>query len=148
MSHYPPISAHLAIPDVAAALKFYGTALDAAERLRLTLPDGTVAHGELDVNGGLITLGAAGPMYGLKAPDPDGPVEVAITLSVPDVDAAFARAVEAGATAAAEPADQFHGDRTATVRDPYGHKWIFQAHLEDLTPEQMQQRLTDLMSGS
>lgn len=148
MSHYPPVSAHLAIPDVAAALDFYPKALDATERLRLTLPDGSVAHAELDVNGGLITLGAAGDMYGLKAPDPDGPVEVAVTLSVPDVDAAYARALDAGAKSESEPADQFHGDRTATVRDPYGHKWIFQQHLEDLTPEQMQDRLTKMMSGS
>jgi PhnB protein len=148
MSHYPAVVPHLAVADVAAALEFYPKALDATERLRLSLPDGSVAHAELAVNGGLVTLGAAGPMYGLRAPEADGPVEVAVTLSVPDVDAAYARAVDAGATSESEPADQFHGDRTATVRDPFGHKWIFQAHLEDLTEQEMQRRLAELMSGS
>jgi PhnB protein len=148
MSHYPPISLHLAITDVAAALDFYPKAFDATERLRLSLPDGSVAHAELEVNGALVTIGAAGPMFGLKQPEPDGPVEVVVALSVPAVDAAYAKALDAGATSASEPADQFHGDRTAAVRDPFGHKWIFQAHLEDVEPEEMQRRLTALMTGS
>lgn len=148
MSHYPPITPHLAISDVAAALDFYPKALDAAERLRLTLPDGSIAHAELEVNGALITLGAAIEAYGLVAPDPDGPVQVAVTLSVPDVDAAYARAVEAGATSMSEPADQFHGDRTAAVRCPYGHKWIFQTHLRDVSPQEQQRLLTEMMTGS
>jgi PhnB protein len=148
MSHYPPITPHLAIADVAAALDFYPKALDAQERLRLTLPDGSIAHAELEVNGALITLGAAIEAYGLVAPDPDAPVQVALTLSVPDVDAAYARAVEAGATSMSEPADQFHGDRTAAVRCPYGHKWIFQTHLRDVTPQEQQRLLTEMMSGS
>ena len=148
MSHYPPITPHLAIADVAAALDFYPTAFEATERLRLTLPDGSIAHAELEVNGALVTLGAAIEAYGLVAPDPDGPVQVAITLSVPDVDAAYARAVEAGAISMSEPADQFHGDRTAAVRCPYGHKWIFQAHLRDVSPQDQQRLLTEMMSGS
>lgn len=148
MSHYPPITPHLAISDVAAALEFYPEALDAKERLRLTLPDGSIAHAELEVNGALVTLGAAIEAYGLVAPDPDGPVQVAVTLSVPDVDAAYARAVEAGATSMSEPADQFHGDRTAAVRCPYGHKWIFQTHLRDVSPQEQQRLLTEMMSGS
>ncbi|HEV7653979.1 MAG TPA: VOC family protein [Mycobacteriales bacterium] len=148
MSHYPPITPHLAITDVAAALDFYPKAFDATERLRLSLPDGSVAHAELEFNGALVTIGAAGEMFGLSQPDGDGPAEVVITLSVPDTDAAYARALDAGATSASEPADQFHGDRTAAVRDPFGHKWTFQTHLEDVDPEEMQRRLTALMTGS
>jgi PhnB protein len=148
MSHYPPITPHLAITDVAAALDFYPKAFDATERLRLSLPDGSVAHAELELNGGLVTLGAAGPMFGLEQPAADAPAQVLVTLSVSDVDAAYRRALDAGATGASEPADQFHGDRTATVHDPFGHKWIFQAHLEDVSPQEMQRRLTEMMSGS
>ncbi len=148
MSHYPPITPHLASTDVVAALDFYTEAFDARERLRLSLPDGSVAHAELELNGGLVTLGAAIPAYGLVAPDPNGPVQVAITLSVPDVDAAYAKAIGAGATSMSEPADQFHGDRTAAVRCPYGHKWIFQTHLRDVSQQEQQRLLTELMSGS
>lgn len=148
MSHYPPITPHLAIADVAAALDFYTKAFNAQERLRLTLPDGTIAHAELELNGALITLGAAIEAYGLVAPDKDGPVQVAITLSVPDVDAAYAKATAAGASSMSEPADQFHGDRTAAVRCPYGHKWILQTHLRDVSQREQQRLLTEMMSGS
>jgi PhnB protein len=148
MSHYPPIAPHLAITDVAAAADFYATAFGATQRLRLTLPDGSAAHAELELNGGLVTLGAAGPMFGLVQPAADGPAQMLLTLSVPDVDAAYRRALDAGATGESEPADQFHGDRTATVRDPFGHKWVLQAHLEDVPPAEAQRRLTELMQGS
>jgi PhnB protein len=148
VSHYPPVTPHLAIADVAGALDFYARAFGATERLRLTLPDGTIAHAEVHLNGGLLTLGAAIPAYGLEAPDPERPVQVAITLAVPDTDGAYARAVGAGATGTSEPADQFHGDRTATVRCPYGHKWIFAQHLRDVPPEEQQRLLTELMSKS
>ena len=152
MSHYPPITPHLAITDIAAALDFYATALGATERLRLTMPDGAIAHAELVLdNGGLVTLGAAIPAYGLVAPDPEQPVQAAVTVfgDTPDqVDQRYARAVAAGATSLSEPADQFHGDRTAAVRCPYGHKWIFQAHLRDVPAEEQQRLLTEMMSGS
>jgi PhnB protein len=147
MSAYPPITPHLAITDVAEAVDFYAKAFGAEERLRLSLPDGTVAHAEMIVAGGLVTLGAAIPEYGLQAPDPNQPVHVAITVFGGDVDAAYERALGAGATSMSEPADQFHGDRTAAVRCPYGHKWILATHLRDVPPEEQQRLLTEMMSG-
>ena len=146
MSHYPSITPHLAITDVAGALDFYAKAFDAEERLRLSLPDGTIAHAEMYVNGGLVTLGAAISDYGLAAPDPDQPVHVAITVFGSDVDAAYQQALAAGAASMSEPTDQFHGDRTATVRCPYGHKWILATHLRDVPPEEQQRLLTELMT--
>lgn len=148
MSHYPPITPHLAITDVASALDFYAKAFGARERLRLTLPDGAIAHAEIEVEGGLVTLGAAIPAYGLVAPDPEQPVQVAITVFGPDVDERYARALGAGASSMSEPADQFHGDRTAAVRCPYGHKWILATHLRDVPQEEQQRLLTEMMSGS
>ena len=147
MSDYPPITPHLAITDVSEALDFYAKAFGAEERLRLSMPDGTLAHAEILIGSGLVTLGAAIPEYGLQAPDPDKPVQVAITISGVDVDAAYERAVGAGATSMAEPADQFHGDRTAAVRCPFGHKWMFTAHLRDVPQEEQQRLLTEMMSG-
>jgi PhnB protein len=148
MSHYPPITPHLAITDIAEALDFYAKAFGAEERLRLSMPDGTIAHAEMIIESGLVTLGAAIGEYGLEAPDPDRPVQVAITIFGPDVDAAYERAIGAGATSMSEPADQFHGDRTASVRCPYGHKWILATHLRDVSQEEQQRLLTELMSGS
>ena len=146
MSHYPPITPHLAITDVAEALDFYAKAFGAEERLRLTLPDGTIAHAEIVINSGLVTLGAAIPEYGLVAPNPDQPVQAAVTIFGPDVDEAYARAVGAGARSLSEPEDQFHGDRSASVRCPYGHKWILATHLRDVSAEEQQRLLTELMS--
>jgi len=148
MSHYPPITPHLAIDDIAAALEFYPRAFGETERLRLSLPDGSIAHAELDLNGALVTLGAAIKEYGLVAPEKDGPVQVAITLSVDDVDAAYRKAIEAGATGMSEPADQFHGDRTASLRCPFWHKWMLQKHLRDVPPEEAQRLLTEMMRGA
>jgi PhnB protein len=147
MSQYPPVTPHLAIADVAAALDFYAKALGAEERLRLALPDGTIAHAEMYVEGGLITLGAAIPEYQLEAPDPDRPVQVAITVFGPNVDERYEQAVAAGATPLSEPADQFHGDRTAAVRCPFGHKWILATHLRDVSQEEQQRLLTEMMSA-
>jgi PhnB protein len=148
MSHYPPITPHLAITDVTAALDFYAKAFGAEERLRLAMPDGTIAHAEIVLdNGGLVTLGAAIPAFGLVAPDPTEPVQVAITVFGDDVDERYARAIGAGATSMAEPADQFHGDRTAAVRCPYGHKWILAQHLRDVSPQEQQRLLTETMAG-
>jgi PhnB protein len=79
------------------------------------------------------------------APDPEQPVQVAITVFGPDVDAAYERAVGAGATSMSEPADQFHGDRTASVRCPYGHKWNLATHLRDVSPAEQQRLLTETM---
>ena len=148
MSSYPPITPHLAITDVAAAIDFYADAFGAKERLRLTMPDGTITHAEMTLNDALITLGAAIPEYQLEAPDPDRGVQVALTVFGVDVDEAFRRAVAAGATPMSEPADQFHGDRTAAVRCPFGHKWIFAQQLEELTQQEQQRRLDELMSAS
>lgn len=149
MSQYPPVTPHLAVADVASALDFYAKAFGAEERLRLTMPDGTIAHAETVLeNGGLVTLGAAIDAYGLVAPDPAGPVQVAITVFGADVDERYARALGAGATSMAEPADQFHGDRTASVRCPFGHKWILAQHLRDVSPEEQQRLLTELMTGA
>jgi PhnB protein len=147
MSHYPTITPHLAITDVEAALDFYPKAFGAEERLRLTLPDGSIAHAEILIGDGLVTLGAALPMYQLAAPDPDEFVQVAITVFGPDVDARFEQAIAAGATPLSEPADQFHGDRTASVRCPFGHKWILATHLYDVSPEEQQRLLTEIMGG-
>jgi PhnB protein len=148
MGHYPPITPHLAVSDGAAAIAFYERAFGAEEVRRFAAPDGTVAHAEVRIGGQLVTLGQAIPAYGLVSPDPDGPVHVAITFFCDDVDKVFAQAVEAGATSVSEPAEQFHGDRTGTLRCPFGHRWHVATHTRDIPQDEQQQAFLDLMSGS
>lgn len=143
---YPAITPHLGVDDPAAALDFYARAFGARELVRLTLPDGSIAHAEMVLGDGLVTLGKAVPEYHLVAPAPDQPVHVSITYFCDDVDAVYNRAVEAGATPMSPVADQFHGDRVGTVRCPFGHRWIVAMHLEDVPYDEMQRRLTEMMS--
>jgi PhnB protein len=98
------------------------------------------------VGGATVTIGRAIPAYDLVQPAPDQPVHVAITWFGDDVDAAFARAVEAGAEVSSPPADQFHGDRTAVVRDPFGHRWVLATQLEVVPYAEQQRRLDEMMS--
>jgi PhnB protein len=142
----PTITPHLGVDDPAAALDFYRRAFGARELVRLALPDGTIAHGEMLVGDALVTLGKAIPEFHLVAPSPDEPVQVSITYFCDDVDAAYTRAVEAGATPTTPVADQFHGDRVGSVRCPFGHRWIIATHFEDVPYDEQQKRLTEIMS--
>ena len=144
MHPYPAITPHLGVDDPGAALDFYARAFGAKELVRLTLPDGSIAHAEMLVGDGLVTLGKAIPEFHLRAPSPDEPVQVSITFFTDDADSVYARAVEAGATATTPMADQFHGDRVGTIRDPFGHLWHVATHVEALSPEEIERRATAL----
>ncbi|WP_445408120.1 VOC family protein [Streptomyces albidoflavus] len=132
---------HLLVDDADAALAFYERAFGAEPRFRLDGDEGGVVHAELTVAGAVLMLGDA--RGDLLSPAALGATPVILHVYVPDVDALTARATAAGAELLEGPADQFHGDRTAMLRDPFGHLWIFLTHLEDLTPEQIAQRLAE-----
>jgi PhnB protein len=143
---YPTITPHLGVDDPGAALDFYAKAFGAEELVRLRMPDGTIAHAEMLLDGALITMGQAIEAFHLAAPKPDEPVQVTITWFCDDVDAAYARAVEAGATPDTPVADQFHGDRVGTIRCPFGHRWVVATHVEDVPYAEQQRRLDEMMS--
>ncbi|MEW2708860.1 VOC family protein [Streptomyces koyangensis] len=132
---------HLLVDDADAALAFYERAFGAEPRFRLDGDQGEVIHAELTVAGAVLMLGDA--RDDLRSPAGLGGTPVILHVYVPDVDALTARATAAGAELLEGPADQFHGDRTAMLRDPFGHLWIFLTHLEDLTPEQIAERLAE-----
>ena len=106
--------------------------------------DGKLMHAELRIGDSLITV--AEPFPGSVAPDPEQPVPASLLLYTEDVDAVYARAVQAGATPVNEPADQFHGDRAGSLRDPFGHRWMLATHTEDMTEAEMQRRMEEAMS--
>ncbi|MBF4135055.1 MULTISPECIES: VOC family protein [Streptomyces] len=132
---------HLLVDDADAALAFYQRAFGAEPRFRLDGDQGEVVHAELTVAGAVMMLGDAGGT--LRSPAALGGTPVILHVYVPDVDALTARATAAGAELLEGPADQFHGDRTAMLRDPFGHLWIFLTRLQDLTPEQIAERLAE-----
>ncbi|MEV7547078.1 VOC family protein [Streptomyces sp. NPDC089915] len=132
---------HIAVADAAAALSFYARAFGAVEEVRLDAPDGTVLHAEIRIGGAVLMLGDTAPGSPFSSPATLGGTSAALHVYVPDVDALARTAVAAGAELVEEPADRFHGDRTAVLRDPSGHLWVFLTHLEDLSGEELEARL-------
>jgi len=143
--HYPNLTPHLGVDDPGTAIDFYAAAFGITERSRFALPDGTVVHAELHLGDAMVTLGQAVADYGLAQPDPDGPVHLTLTWFCDDVDAAYARAVDAGARSVSEPTDQFHGDRTCALRDPFGHRWVIATHLRDIPMAEQHRAFGEMM---
>jgi uncharacterized glyoxalase superfamily protein PhnB len=129
---YPAVSPYLIAKDAAALLEFMEKAFDAKETFRMDAPDGSVSHAEVRIGDSVVMVGEAGAAWPARPS--------AINLYVPDVDATYRAAVAAGATSKDEPADQFYGDRRATVVDPAGNQWFIATHVEDVPPDEMKRR--------
>ncbi|MFC5890222.1 VOC family protein [Kitasatospora aburaviensis] len=132
------------VDDAAAAIDFYQRAFGAHEDVRIDAPGGRILHAEISIGRSVLMLGdaGAGPAEGapFTAPAVLGGTSVALHVFVPDVDALVARAGAAGAEILQPPTDMFHGDRTAVLKDPSGHVWIFLTHLEDIPVEELHRR--------
>ena len=139
---------YLAVSDAARAIAFYEQAFGAKEKYRLTEPAGRVGHAELDFGGVTVMLADEYPEYDFKGADKYGGTPVMIHLHVDDCDALINRAVAAGATLERAPQNQFYGERSGTIRDPFGHRWNIGHHLEDVAPEEMQRRYEEELRGS
>jgi PhnB protein len=143
---YNTITPYLAVDDAAAAIDFYTRAFGAKERYRMPMPDGKVAHAELEIGDSVVMLSDPFPGGAMKTPKEAEGTTAAIFMYVEDCDAAHRRAVEAGATSTQEPEDMFWGDRFARVTDPFGHSWQFATHVEDVSPEEMEERSRKAMA--
>jgi PhnB protein len=141
---YPRVTPYLAIDNAAAAIDFYKKAFGATERMRFDAPGGRIGHAEIDIEGGLIMLADAHPEIDFRSPNTLGGSPVTIHIYVSDVDAFCARAAAAGAKVLRPVANQFYGDRSCQLRDPYGHTWSVATHVEDVNPEEMQKRAAKL----
>jgi len=143
---YPQVVPYLCVDGAAAAIEFYRAVLGATERMRMAGPDGRIGHAELELGDSLIMLADEHPEVGIRAPKAYGGTPVTISVYVTDVDAVFARAVEAGATALRPLENQFYGDRTGQFEDPFGHRWSVATRIEDVPPEEMAKR-AEAMGG-
>ena len=143
------VTPQLTMNDAAQAIEWYKKALGAQEVARAEGPDGKIMHAEIRIGDSLIMLNDA--MGGGKGPKAMGGSPASLWVYVEDCDALFNRAVGAGAHVAPGPmgqlTDQFWGDRTGTFTDPQGYRWTIATHKEDLTPEEMKQRMDDFMKN-
>lgn len=138
---------YLCVQDAAGALDFYAKAFGATEALRLSEPGGKVGHAEIQIDGARMMLSDEYPDYGVLSPKTLGGAGMSIHLNVDDVDAFVARAVAAGATLKKPPEDQFYGERTAKLEDPFGHTWQVTTTIEEVSVEEMQRRYDALIKG-
>ena len=140
---YASVTPYLIVHGAAKAIDFYQRAFGAVELFRLDGPDGTLAHAEIKIGNSPVMLADGTSGY----PDPLtlGGSSVSFMIYVPDVDAAFACAIAAGATVKRPVADQFYGDRTGTLADPFGHVWSLATHVEDVAPTEMDRSLKEMM---
>jgi PhnB protein len=127
-----------------AALEFYSEVFQATERMRFPGPDGTIAHAEIQIGDSVIIVEDEMPERGTTAPPADGHGSSFLFIYVEDVDAVIAHAGALGAKLVRPPEDQFYGDRDGYIIDPFGHGWTIASHVEDVAPEEMARRMTEL----
>ena len=137
---YHAVTTYLTVANGDAALAFYAKAFGAKELFRLTMGP-VVAHAEFQIGDSILMLADENPDWGNKGPLMLGGTPTGFCLYVADADAAFAQAVAAGAKVEKPVEDQFYGDRTGTVVDPFGHKWTLATRKETLSPAEMQTRM-------
>jgi len=133
------VTPYLVCAGAAEAIAFYATAFGATEVMRLATPDGRLMHASIRIGDSLIMLNDEFPEMGALGPKAHQGTSVTMHLFVADADAAFARAVKAGATVKMPLQDMFWGDRYGLLEDPFGHSWSIATHQRDLTHQEIQE---------
>ena len=142
---YHTATPYLIVKGAAQAIEFYKNAFGATELFRMAAPDGLVGHAEIKIGDSVIMLADENPGMGYRGPRSLGGAAVSTMLYVEDVDDRFSRAVTAGAKVQRPLANQFYGDRSGTVEDPFGHVWTIATHVEDVPPAEMSKRAEAFM---
>jgi PhnB protein len=145
---YHTATPYLIVNGAAEAIEFYKRAFGATELLRMTDPQGRIGHAEIRIGDSVIMLADEHPDMGYRGPRSMGGSSVSILLYVDDVDTIFDRALSAGATVQRPIANQFYGDRSGKLEDPFGHVWSIATHVEDVPPEEMRRRAEAAMRSS
>jgi len=144
-SGYHTATIYLIVKGAAKALEFYKKAFGAVELMRFEGPGGTIGHAEIKIGDSPIMLADEFPGMGHKSPTTIGGTAAGVCLYVKDCDALFKQAVAAGATVMKPLQDQFYGDRSGSVIDPFGHQWTVATHIEDVAPDEMKRRHAEMM---
>ncbi len=138
---YHSVTPYLYVRGAAEAIAFYEKAFGAVELMRLPMPGGVIGHAEIRIGDSVVMLSDEMPEWGNKSPQTLGGTSAGLMLYVPNVDALFAQAIAAGASVHKPLTDQFYGDRSGSVLDPYGHSWTIATHTEDVPHEEMAARM-------
>jgi len=144
---YHSITPYLVVRGAAKALDFYKQAFGAKELFRMPGPGGVIMHAEIKIGDSPIMLADEAPERGATSPQSINGTAVGLMLYVPDVDAKFKQAIAAGGKEVMPVKDQFYGDRSGTLTDPFGHKWTLGTHKEDVSAEEMQKRMAAMRPG-
>ncbi len=140
------LNADITIKGCNDAIEFYKKAFGATERGRILMPDGSIAHAEMEIEGSLLMMAEENPLFTNKSPITLGGTPVTLALYVKDADTVFKKAMDAGATQVRPMMDEFYGDGVGHVMDPFGYIWMIVTHKEDMSFEEMQKR-ADKMFG-
>ena len=143
---YHTLTPFLTVRNAARAIEFYKQAFGAQERGVAKGPDGKVMHAELKIGDSVIMLSDEYPEFGSLSPQSVGGSPMGLHIYIENVDAAFDRAVKAGAQVEMPVMDQFWGDRYGKLKDPFGHKWSIATHVKDVSADEMKRSMDDAMS--
>ncbi len=143
---YHSVTAYLTVDDAAAAIEFYKQAFGAEEVMRMPMGD-KIGHADIMIGDSHVMIADEFPEMDKLGPKARGGSVCSMMIYVPDVDAAFQKAVDAGAESVRPVEDQFYGDRSGWLKDPFGHEWTLSTHIEDVTPEEMNKRMSEMMAA-
>ena len=142
---YHSVTPYLIVDGAARAIDYYKEALGAVEAVRMDGPDGKIAHAEIKIGDSFVMLADETPEEGRPSPKTLGGTTVLLMIYVPDVDAMFLKAIAAGGKQLMPVENQFYGDRSGKILDPFGHVWLISTHVEDVSPEEMDRRVQESM---
>ena len=145
---YHSVTPYLIVKGGAEAIEFYKKALGARERMRIPAPEGKVGHAELEIGDSIVMLADEFPEMQALSPKTLGGTPVSFCIYVDNVDARFQQAIAAGGKETRPVKDQFYGDRSGTLEDPFGHTWTIATHVEDVSPEEMARRAEKQMQNA
>jgi PhnB protein len=145
---YHSVTPYLIVNGAAKAIDFYKRAFGAVELMRMPGPDGKIGHAEIRIGDSAIMLADEHPQMGYRSPQSLGGSAVSLMVYVERVDDVFGRAVAGGAKELQAIKNQFYGDRSGTLQDPFGHTWTVATHVEDVPPEEMRRRAEKFMQSA
>lgn len=141
---YRSVTPYLIVRGAARAIDFYKQAFGATEIMRMPGPNNTIGHAELRIGDSVVMLADEQPNGSYRAPDVLGGSPVSLMIYIADVDEVFSKAVSLGSKELRAVQDQFYGDRSGNLVDPFGHIWTISTHVEDVSPEEMERRMSAL----
>jgi PhnB protein len=145
---YHSVTPYLFVRRAASAIDFYKTVFGATEILRMPGPDGRIMHAELKIGDSIIMLAEENPKTGVMSPQTVGGYSVGLHVYIEDVDSVVQKALENGAKALHPIKDQFYGDRSGSLLDPFGHMWNVATHMEDVSPEEIRKRMSAMSQAA